>query len=58
MEKITGQDGVATREFKTLRNRIRELEQELGLLKISLNHKTTLLNSCEIALEREQFPQK
>ena len=36
----------------------RRLKQELGLMKISLDHKTTLLNSCEIALEREQFPQE
>ena len=34
--------------------RIKELEQQLGLMKISLDHKTTLLNSCEIALEREE----
>ena len=37
---------------------IKELEQELGLVKISLEHKATLLNSCEIALEQEQFPEK
>ena len=37
---------------------IKELQQELGLVKISLDHKVTLLNSCEIALEQEQFPQK
>jgi len=37
---------------------IKELEQELGLVKISLDHKATLLNSCEIALEQEQFPSK
>lgn len=37
---------------------IKCLKEDLGLTKISLEHKVTLLNSCEIALEREQFPQK
>lgn len=39
-------------------DRIKELEQELALMIISKNHTATLLNSCEIALEREQFPPK
>ena len=34
--------------------RVKELELNLGLIKISLDHKSTLLNSCEIALEREE----
>jgi hypothetical protein len=37
---------------------ITELNLKLGMMKISLEHKVTLLNSCEIALEHEQFPQK
>ena len=37
---------------------IESLEQELGLLKIALDQKSVLLNSCEAALEREQFPPK
>ena len=37
---------------------IKDLEQELGLTKLSLDNKATLLNNCEIALEREQFPPK
>ena len=31
--------------------RIKELEYQLGQMKISLEHKTTLLTSCETALE-------
>lgn len=31
--------------------RIKKLENELGLIKISLEHKTTLLASCEKALD-------
>ncbi len=38
--------------------RIKGLELDLGLAKIALDQKSTLLNSCEIALEREQFPPK
>lgn len=34
-----------------LHSRVKELEEELGLTKISLKHKTTLLESCEMALE-------
>ena len=37
---------------------ITELNLQLGLMKISLEHKATLLNSCEITLEQEQFPSK
>ena len=37
---------------------IQELKLDLGLVKVALEQKETLLNSCEIALEREQFPQK
>ena len=33
---------------------ITELNLKLGMMKISLEHKATLLNSCERALEREQ----
>ena len=35
-------------------NKIKDLEQQLGLTKIALEQKTTLLASCEKALEREQ----
>lgn len=34
-----------------LKQRIKELEQEAGLTNIKLSHKTTLLESCEKALE-------
>lgn len=48
----------ALKYIQAQQERIKGLELDLGLVKISLDHKTTLLNSCEIALEREQFPPK
>tara|TARA_R110002167_G_scaffold19341_2_gene71517 strand:+ start:6783 stop:6977 length:195 start_codon:yes stop_codon:yes gene_type:complete len=33
---------------------VKELELDLGLVKIALEQKGTLLNSCQRALEREQ----
>lgn len=57
-EDESGKEGFATvcciDIAKSSLYRIKELEQQLGLMKISLDHKTTLLNSCEIALEREE----
>lgn len=38
-------------ELEKERNKTKELQQELGFAQIQLNHKTTLLESCEKALE-------
>jgi hypothetical protein len=45
---------VATRALE----RIKELELDLGLVNISLEQKTTLLNSCDLALQRAQLSSK
>ncbi len=59
---INGNEGFATvccvDVAKRALEHIKELELDLGLAKIALDQKSTLLNSCEIALDREQFPSK
>jgi len=41
----------AIEDYALMESKIKTLEEDLGLTKISLGHKITLLASCEIALE-------